>query len=45
MAVVPIGTYFATLKYFTKGEHLVLPYVDPKLVMESARTIEVLVLS
>jgi hypothetical protein len=23
MAVVPIGTYFATLKYFTKGEHFV----------------------
>jgi len=28
MAVVPIGTYFATLKYFTKGESLVLSTIS-----------------
>jgi hypothetical protein len=29
MAVVPIGTYFATLKYFTKGEYSVFSLIGP----------------
>jgi hypothetical protein len=34
MAVVPIGTYFATLKYFTKGGYLVFPFIGPTLGMK-----------
>jgi len=44
MAVVPIGTYFATLKYFTKGEYLVLRSMVPQQEVKE-QTIGLLVLS
>ena len=45
MAVVPIGTYFATLKYFTKGEHSISLFLVPAVVMDEKRMIRLLVLS